>query len=222
MKLKLLMVSAVLMSAAIGTLPVLAQTDNQPVPSDEQVRTTESPRGQEAARKQALQERLAARKQQVQERITAARTQRIQTNCRAAQGKVTSLEAKVQGTETSRQEVYTNLQRRLEALSQKLADEGIDTSALDVQRQTLQAEVDKFFATLATYKQAVADLAAMDCASDPEAFHATLVSVRTMLPELRQQAQTIRSILQDQIKPTLLTIKQQLQPAETTRTEGEQ
>lgn len=159
----------------------------------------------------ALKTRLEARKKELKTAITAAETARIKTKCTAAQGNISSLRGKIKGIETSRTAVYDNLLDRLTNLSTKLKDRGTDSSKLDAEIAELKTQVDTFQADLGKYKQAVTDLAAMDCKSNPTAFKASLEAARNAQTQTRTDATAIKSYVNDTIKVTLGDIRSQLE-----------
>jgi chromosome segregation ATPase len=195
--------------------PVLAVegTDNTTQTTTQQ--TTDSTKTD--AQKQAeLTARLQKRKDELKTKLTAVEQKRLQTRCKGGQGSVKSLQAKINGTETSRNQVYSNLVDRLNNLQSKLDTKGADTAELKTEITTLQTKIDTFKTDLATYKQTVADVATMDCVADPTAFKASLEDARTQLKKVRDDGIAIKSYVNDTIKPTLTKIRASL---DTTKTE---
>jgi chromosome segregation ATPase len=127
----------------------------------------------------ALKARLEARKAALKTKLTAAETLRIKNKCATAQGNLSSVRGRIKGIETSRAQVYDNLTDRLTKLSSRLSDQGVDVATLNSEITELKAKITTFETDLAAYKQAVTDLAAMDCKSDPTAFKASLDAART-------------------------------------------
>jgi hypothetical protein len=166
-----------------------------------------------------LAERLAKRKTELKTKLAAAEEARIKNKCKASQGKLSSLEGRIKGIKTSRGKVYANLVERLTKLSAKIKAKGLDTTKLDTQIKELQTKIETFNTDLTAYQQAVADLAAMDCAADPTAFKAALEEARSKRQTLVTDAKAIKAYVEDTIKPTLKDLKKQLE--ETTETESE-
>ncbi|HSX46953.1 MAG TPA: hypothetical protein VLF87_03130 [Patescibacteria group bacterium] len=162
-----------------------------------------------------LADRLAARKAELKTKLTTLEKTKITTKCVAAQGLISSVKGRVKGIETSRGEVYKNMVDRLTDLSGKLKAKNVDTTALDADIATLQGKITTFNTDLATYKQAVTDLSAMDCKSDPDGFKASLDAARSALTKVSQDALAIRSYVNDTIKPLLKTIRDQLAKTES-------
>lgn len=180
--------------------------------------TTTTDQTTDASSKAELSARIQKRKDELNLKLTAAEQKRLQTRCANAQGAIKSLQAKIAGTETSRNEVYTNLVSRLNNLQSKLDTKGADTAELKTEIAALQAKIDTFKTDLATYKQTVADLTAMDCAADPTGFKASLVDARTQLLKVRTDGIAIKSYVNDTIKPTLTKIRASLDTSKQTDT----
>jgi hypothetical protein len=164
------------------------------------------------ADKQKLLERLALRKAEIKLKLTTAQKTRLQTKCKAAQGLIAPIISKVQGYEQGRGEVYGKIVTRLTELSTKLKNRGASTTELDAAVTTLQAKVTTFNTDFATYKQVVSDLKDMECATDPEAFQASLQTARTALTKVNTDATDIRAYVKDTIKPILQKIRAELEP----------
>lgn len=166
-----------------------------------------------------LKSRLDKRKAELRTRVDSARQARIKSRCQASQGKLSSVSGRIKGLETSRAQVYANLVSRLEKLSQRLGDKGLDVATLNEQITQLKTAVEAFNTSLTDYKQSVADLAAMDCVADPTAFQASLVAARAARVATAERAKEIRTLLSDTIKPTLVDLKSQLATVDTTENE---
>lgn len=163
--------------------------------------------------KKSLAERVEKRKTELKTQLKASEKARLKTKCKASQGKISSIRGRIKGIETSRSEVYKNMINRLTNLSDKLENKGADTTELDATIAELQTKIETFNTDLAAYKQAVSDLADMDCEADPDGFKASLEAARTALATVNQDALAVRSYLQDTIKPLLKTIRAQLAEA---------
>jgi chromosome segregation ATPase len=194
--------------------PVLAVDNTTQTTATTTQQTTDN---KTAVQKKAeLAERLQKRKDELKIKLTTVEQKRLQTRCKGGQGAVKSLQAKINGTETSRNQVYSNLVDRLNNLQSKLDTKGADTAELKVEITALQTQIDTFKTDLATYKQTIADLVDMDCAADPTSFKASLEDARTQLKKVRDDGIAIKAYVNDTIKPTLTKIRATL---DTTKTE---
>lgn len=182
------------------------QTNKTRVTQATEEETTEST-GEEST---SLKQRLQERKEKLNIQLSAAQKARLQNRCKNSQGKLSSLEGRIKGIETSRAQVYEHLVDRLTKLSDKLKTKGLDTTELDAHIETLKGKIETFETDLANYKQAVADLAAMDCAEDPDAFKASLEEARTLKATLRESGQDIKEFVKGEIKTTLKAIRKQI------------
>lgn len=166
-----------------------------------------------------LMQRLADRKTELNIKLTTVEQAHIKDRCKVAQGAgVNSLEGRVKGVETSRNEVYRNLVNRLADLDAKLKAKKVDTTKLEAEIAILKTKIATFQADLAKYKQALVDLKSMDCVADPTAFKASLESARTLREQLLKDATDVKSYVTDTIKPTLKDIRAQLEAQEKTST----
>lgn len=183
--------------------------------------TTDDSTQTEESRKEALNNRLKQRKELLKTRLSTAQKTRIQNKCKNSQGHLGRLKGKIHGLETSRGQVYDNLLNRLEKFSAKLTDKGLDSTELDANIVTLKEKIETFNTNLANYKQAVADLAEMDCEADPEAFQASLDTARDLRQTLHESGQDIRTFVKETIKQTLKDIRAQIS-GESTETDENQ
>ncbi len=165
----------------------------------EQVQTTEATTD--------LQTRLNKRKEALKTKLTTVEQKRISARCQNAQTTVKALQTKVSSIETTRVTAYTTLLQKLNSLKTMFASRGADTTALTTQIGELQTKVDTFKTDMATYKQAVADVAAVDCVNDPTGFKASLEAARSSMATLRQDSAAIRSYLSETVKATITTLR---------------
>lgn len=208
-----ILVSAVFL-APLFTVSVALAVD-EPVTTT----TTETSQNQMSAdQKQKMEQRVKERKDAAKLRLNNAEQTRIKNRCANAQGVVRNVEGRINGIQTSRTQVYGNLVDRLTKLEARLATKGVDTAELKTQITTLQEKIEKFNADLAAYKDAVADVAAMDCANDPIAFKASLEAARTARQQLKVDGADIKTYVNDTIKVTLKTIRQTLSSGTTEST----
>jgi cell division protein FtsB len=211
---KKLLLAAVLVAPLLvfGTVAAHEEETN----SDSSTQTEQTTEQTETKKKTGnegltLQQRLNKYKDQAKTRLNAVEKTRIQTKCKASQGVVSRVKGRITGLETSHARVYDNLVSRLTSLSTKLKAKDIDTTTLDAQITELKAKIDTFETDLAKYKEAVSDLAEMDCTADPDAFKASLETARTLRAQVAKDAQAIRAYLSDTIKPTLKAIRAEVE-----------
>lgn len=193
-------------TAAPAALVVAQTNPDAPVSNTNDVTTQQT----------TLEERIAKRKAALTERLTAAKQSRISQRCVAAQGKIRSHEARVNGVATARQNAYGVVITKLTELVPKLQEKGVDVSALEAQISVLKEKISAFQADLTEYKQAIADLAALDCTADPEAFQASLEATRKLRVDLVTSSVEIKMHVQEVIKPILVSIRDSLQQQQTT------
>lgn len=198
--------SMVLALSVISTGVVLAVEDAESTPAT----TSTQAEGSTTEAEKSLAERIAKRKAELKTQLRASEKARLKAKCKASQGKISSIRGRIKGIETSRSQVYKNMLNRLVKLSDKLENKGADTTELDAAIAELQTKIETFNTDLAAYKQAVSDLADMDCEADPDGFKASLEAARTALTTVNEDALAIRNYLKDTIKELLKTIRSQL------------
>lgn len=167
-----------------------------------------------------VQTRIEKRKAELKVKLTNAEKLNLQNKCKAAQGQVSSVKGRAKGLETSRSEVNENIISNLTKLSEKLKNKGIDTSVLNADIAVLKTKIATFNTDLTTYKQAVSDVAVMDCKADPDGFKASLAAARTSLENVNKDSQAIKSYVKDTIKPLLQTLRGKLDTEQETKKKG--
>lgn len=196
---------------ALSNVMVLAHETGTPHEEDgtETYQTTAQAADNEAGGSSAedVKRRVAERKEALKIRLTAAKQARIKSRCKASQSKISSVQGRITGVETSRTQVHQNLVNRLTRLSEQLATHSVDTATLNSQITELNVLIQTFATDLTAYKTAVADLAAMDCEADPEGFQASLESARTLRAKASESAEAVRTYLTETIKPTLKELR---------------
>jgi hypothetical protein len=222
-KVKLLF-SVGLLTPLFGFAPIAVMAQNSEEHAQAQVLQAEqeTTSDDEAPVNQAeLKARLEQRKTALKTRLTFAKQARIRNLCKASQGGISNIRGRIKGLETSRTQVYENLLDRLTKLSEKLQTHDVDTTEFDAQITELTTMIETFNTNLASYEQAVSDLADMDCAADPTAFQASLEAARTERAETAESAKTIRAFLSETVKPTLSELRQQFAQGASSESDNE-
>jgi hypothetical protein len=176
-------------------------------PADDQQRTTAKLTETE---KQELQKRAQERVNALKVKLNAAEQTRIKAKCKAAQGMLSSYSAKANTVYDKRTEVYGGVIARLSQIGTRLKNQGVDNTKIQAHIDELKAKNATFATDFAAYKQAVADVAAIDCAADPNGFKASLQAARTAQEKLRTDSKDVRTYIDQSVKPTLKEIKNSL------------
>lgn len=203
-----MILSAGLLAPMFVVTPVLAveATPSPATPTQTEQTTTTTAKTTDK-KKEELNARLQQRKDALKVKLTAVQEKRIQTRCKNAQGLVSSLLGKVNGTETSRTKVYANLVDRLTKLQSNLDQKGANTAELKAEITELQTKIATFNTNLAAYKQSVSDLAGMDCVADATGFKTFLEDARSGLKKVHDDGAAIKTYVNDTIKTTLKNIR---------------
>ncbi|MBI1857216.1 hypothetical protein HY003_00230 [Candidatus Saccharibacteria bacterium] len=169
---------------------------------------------QTAESKTVLADRIKERKAELKIKLTTLEQSRLKSKCKNGQVSVNNLSGRIQGLQTSRNNIYDNLTNQLTKLVTKLKDHNVDTTTLDPQITTLKGMITTFKTDMAAYKETVADLGTMDCAADPTGFKASLETARVSRAKLAKDAADIKTYINGTIKPTLVQIRMQLSTTE--------
>lgn len=197
--------------SAILVIPILFGSSVAAVEGSTTTTTTNTTSTQTSDDKLTPQQRLDKRKAEMKLKLTTVEQNRIKSKCMAAQGLLSSIDGRVKGIETSRANVYKELIDRLTDLSTKLKNQGVDTTELNTEITALNAKIATFKTDLAAYKLAVSDLAGMDCKTDPVAFKSSLEAARADKLKVAADALAIRDYVTKTIKPTLVSLRQQVE-----------
>ena len=166
-----------------------------------------------------LLRRLTDRKTSLKTKLTTAEQTRVKSKCVPSQtGSLKLLSGRIKGIETSRKETHKNLLSRLDKLIEKLKVKNVDTTELEAEIVVLKTKIATFDADLVLYKQAITDLKSMDCVADPVSFKASLETARTLKQTVATDSESIKSYVNDTIKPTLKIIRTALETAEKLET----
>lgn len=198
-----------------GFVPAIAHAVENSTPTGNTSTPTVAPRDKETAEAER-NARLKKRVEDNEARLTTTQKTRLKAKCKASQGKISSVGGKVNGIETSRAKVHSNIVNHLEKLSAKLKAKSIDTVALDASIVTLKEKITTFKTDLALFKLALEDLAEMDCEANPDGFQASLDVARSARKLVHDDSLAIKAHVKDTIKPLLVDIRSKLEP----KTEG--
>ncbi len=160
-------------------------------------------------------DRLTKFKTQFKISLTTREEASLKLHCVAAQGLVSKLNTRFGNSVTRRSQAYSELSKNLAKLLTKLKAKGVDTTTLEQQITTLNTKIATYTTDLAAYKQALADLKDVDCKADPAGFQAALEAARAAHETLVTDAVGIKTYVLGTIKPTLVTIRTQLEQEST-------
>lgn len=162
-----------------------------------------------------LEQRVQNYKNTMGAAINTAEQKRLTLRCGVAQAAVKNLQPNVAKVQTARSTAYNSIVDKLDELEKKLGNQAYETSKLQGMIDTLDEKITAYKLHIDTYKQAVDDLTAINCTSDPVAFKAALVAARTAHDNLPADISDIRAYIINTIKPQLLQIQQDLKAGHT-------
>lgn len=212
-RLKLVLAAGLLVPVlSVGVVNAVEQTTQ----GNQQTNTYTPKTGNEGL---SLQQRIEKRKTEIKTKLNAAEKTRVTARCKAAQGKVTSVQARAKVLDT-RYAGYEKALSHLQELKDKLKAKGIDTTTYEQQLAVVTTKTQMYGDDVATYEESLKDLAELDCAADPDAFKASLETSRKLRAKVEADGKDIRSYYTMTIKPTLLSMRQQLVNKEGQNAEG--
>lgn len=207
---------AVVFGALIVAVPVMAvseQTDTtgpeqEAVPTD--TVTEQAPAETAEDKATARAERLKQYQEKVAEKLSDAKAERLASRCKAAQGKITSLRAKLNNVVANRKKVYQEIGDKLNTLLLKLQAADIDVTALETAIADVKVELEALNTSMEEYDTVLSDLETMDCEADPDAFNTALSEARETQKQLREQAIEFRRFSTTELKEIIKELRAQL------------
>ena len=172
--------------------------------------TTDSAAGQ-SDKASGREARINAYKERVTTKLSDAKAKRTASRCTAAQEKIVTLRSRVQDAVDKRTSAYQMIGDKLDTLVAKLQEAGADTTAIETAREDVRTDLATLAESMAAYDTVLADLAAMDCASDPQTFMSALESARETQKKLREQAQEFRRFALNELRIAIQQTKAGLQ-----------
>lgn len=217
-KIKLTLASFVFTFFSFG-LSAMAVDSTDSTGTDEMLQTTIATETEVKDDKSSGREaRLKSYKEKTATKLAEAQSKRLKTRCKSAQGKVTTLRAKVNNAVANRNKVYKEIGDKLDTLIPKLTAAGADITKLETARADIRTELTTLTESLNAYDTVLADLLAMDCEADPDSFQSALESAREIQKTLREQAQEFRRFATTELRTILQEIRQQLAEKEASET----
>jgi len=190
--------SIIIFGGAVYAANTGAVTTTSPIitPADPQATTT-------------IEQRIAQRKAAARIQQSSARVEQLVAKCTLAQNAIGQLRTKDTKVRVTRNQAYTGLANRLNAVVINLGNQGVNASELFAKQKQFNESINKYLATSMEYKTAVDDLVNMDCKADTNGFESTLATVRSLRTQLAAEAGAIKAQLGPLID-ALTNVKKQL------------
>ena len=154
--------------------------------------------------------RLETYKKGLKETLTETVKTRIAGRCVAAQA---ILKAKIDNnlkTTSARTIAYEKIVNDLQKVVTAATAKDVDTTDLEANITVLQTKIAAFKTANTTFQQALTDVGALDCKTDPTAFKAALNTARVNQAAVLTSAKDIRTYVKDTVKVTLQALKTEL------------
>jgi len=190
--------------ASVLSAPVLGYALADSNSGTDNTATTNAANTDEKAKRDA---RVESYKKTLKETLTAAVKTRITERCVASQALVKVRSTNNSNAGAARTTSYNAIATKLESLSTAAAAKGAPVTTLNANITELKVKIVAFTTADTTYKDALADLSALDCKTDPTAFKAALETARSDQASVFAASKAIRAYLVDTVKPTLSAIK---------------
>jgi hypothetical protein len=212
----------------VATATVVAQDDSGGSSggnSSQDVETAEATKSsqdtEDKPKTDGAKERLEALKSKRAERITKAEEARLKAGCRASQGKISTAQTRFNKIRSNRKSTYKEIEDKLSRLSERLVAAGVDTAAFDAALADIRMKIQEFSEVASSYDQTLADLAAMDCTADPEAFKAALESAREDREALVAKAEELKTYIKTTVRAVIEELKAALSVTTASDDNGE-
>lgn len=200
-----------LLSLTFGGVVNAQQTNDTTTTSNEQTQTVEDKyKVQDKSAedfKKNLEERIKARKEELKTNLNTAKQAKIKTKCQSSQSLINKVSEKASAAKTSRDEIYNNVTKNATKLSDRLKENGQDTTELDSSIAELNTLIENFKTDLKDMRQAAQDLSDMDCKTDPSGFYTSLEELRASRELVAQDSAAIRDYIKNTLKPLLQEIR---------------
>ncbi len=182
----------------------------------EQEQKSENTDAEKSAREkeQKRQERIEEQKKEHQEKLKNIDENRIKNRCKASQGLVGQTNERLGVKAAERTKRYDEIQNHLAKIIDRLKAANIDTALLEQELAVFTQKVTQLKGDITGYKQNLSDLKEMDCEADPVGFQAALEAARTVRDSLIKQVSDIKTLIKDEIRPTLQELRAQLEQSE--------
>lgn len=178
-----------------------------PVVAHAATTTTETTTETTTTTTETTEKRIAKYKLALKTQPTAAEQIKIKANCKAAQVKGRILSAQITQKITLRSAAYVAVTGKIDGLITDLKAANVDTTKLQTERDALQKLITTYGTDLKVYQDSITDMNAVDCATDPVGFKASLEAARTSQATVLKDIKAIKAYVKDTIKPTLEDIK---------------
>jgi hypothetical protein len=164
-----------------------------------------------SAQNGTLAQRLAQHKTayKAQLNLSLADQKTLAGKCEAAQTALTNLNNHDKPILDNRFQIYNSVVGSLSQLSDNLSAQGISSPGLATAQAKFVDTINKYLTDTASYQTAVQDTIALDCASDPIGFKASLLEVRKLRAQLLSDAGAIK-VLQPSVKTAVNDVKKSL------------
>ena len=212
MKKIIFIIGAVLITPVMTFGTVLAYTVSDSAtgstssPNTTRPEDTTTPPSEETLRKHIEDNKLATKT-----KLDEASKKRIMAKCKPAQGKAKGAETSITAIIESRDKAFNKISEAVQKVIDKLKAAGKDTTELEADLAVAKQKSAVLTADIATYRQTLAELQALDCVTDPTAFQATLVTARLQRDTAKAAAVDLRTYISTTLKTALNKVKSQLE-----------
>ena len=146
--------------------------------------------------------RIEKLKSQFKVQLNDKEKELISTRCTLAQARLKSIAYQLDGIESSRGATYDGIISTLLEINNRLNDQFVDTSSLDLLIVDYQSVVKKFNLSIEGYRLSLDDATSIDCKNNPEDFRASLEGVRAARKPIVDSSQQINDLTKTNLKTT--------------------
>jgi chromosome segregation ATPase len=131
-----------------------------------------------------------------------------ETRCLNRQKRIDNVINMMNKTHRFQIERFTRIYDRVSALSERLADQDVDTTQLDTDLETLNTKIENLKTKHDGIIAKLQEMKTEEC--DPETMNNSLPELKNLVQEARQATQDIRTFLTETLKTDLLDLKDEI------------
>lgn len=160
--------------------------------------------------KNAYEIRLNEYKQSNPVQLSTEESQIIIDGCDVIKQKIVEARDRVGNTNNNREEVYSDIEKKLSAIQIRMSKQGIDTSVIDLLLANYRIEFNNFKATSEKYLLVLSDTALIDCKSQPELFKSAVLTARQTREQPAEALKRIRNLYNNSFVSSFELLERQL------------
>lgn len=157
-----------------------------------------------------LDQRVVNRIQKLKPDLNEAQIRALKARCKAAQTRISAVRKNAENYSTAQNQRLDKIADNLTKLTENLKMQGVNTSRVDQQVETVNSLKKQIDTAYNSYILALEDAVKLDCESLPEGFRSTIDDAKKQFSELQKLRQTLRKTINPGLKDALVELKDSL------------